>query len=316
MTETRLLPELVLGTAMWGWNVSTQEAHHILDVFYENGFRQVDAATNYPINKNPDDFRRSEQILEAWIRANGIKDLEIMMKIGSINNLYTPDHNLTPSFLQLNWQYYQGHFETNLAAMMIHWDNRDEIDSIKESFTVLDRIHRAGLKIGASGVRYPEVYAAINQEFQLPLIIQLKHNLLYSDIPRYASLDNWASYYSYGINAGGLKLSSELYTGKSTLKARGRHNSEPLPLVQDLKPTIKAFNQKKKAPSIAKMNEVSMCFALLNTRLSGVLLGPSRVAQLQDSLHFYQGLKSYDYSDLFKNLINLHRGHAPADRSI
>ena len=316
MTEIRPLPELVLGSAMWGWNVSAQTAYQILDTFYEKGFRQVDAATNYPINKNPDDFRRSEQILEAWIRANGIKDLEIMMKVGSLNNLRTPDHKLNPGFLQLNWQYYQGHFETNLAAMMIHWDNRADVEAIQESFTVLERMHQAGIKVGASGVLHPEIYKVINEAFQLPLTIQLKHNLLYSDLPRYIPIDSWASYYSYGINAGGIKLPSEGYTTKSTLKARGGHDAELSLLIKALESIISAFNQKKMAPPIKKMNEVSMCFALLNKSLSGVLIGPSRSEQLEDSLRFYQELHKYAYDVLFDKLLNLHRDYAPADRCV
>lgn len=316
MTNPKHRPHLVLGTAMWGWNVDNKEAFRLLDTYYEQGFRKVDAATNYPINKNAADFRRSEQILEAWIQANGIRDLEIMMKVGSLNNLRSPEHNLSPSFLQLNWQYYIGHFGANLAALMIHWDNRDDEEEILESFEVLERIHQSGLQVGASGVLYPELYAAVNQAFNLPLLIQLKHNLLYTDLPNYPMLEEYASFYAYGINAGGLKLIIDDYYTTSTLKARGGQVMRPPAIVRDLLPVIESFNQKKAAPPILKMNEVAMCFALLNTQLSGVLIGPSSLAQLLDSLTFYDQLLQYDYSTFFQNLINLHRSYAPADRSL
>jgi aryl-alcohol dehydrogenase-like predicted oxidoreductase len=50
--------QLLLGTAMWGWTVSRPTCFDLLDTFYAAGFRQVDAAVNYPINKNPDDSER------------------------------------------------------------------------------------------------------------------------------------------------------------------------------------------------------------------------------------------------------------------
>lgn len=316
MIDTKQRSQLVLGTAMWGWNVDTKEAFRLLDTFYEKGFRKVDAATNYPINKNAADFRRSEQILEAWILANGIKDLEIMIKVGSLNNLHSPEHNLRPSFLQLNWQYYSGHFGSNLAAFMIHWDNRDDLKAIQDSFSVLKRIHQSGLEVGASGILFPELYAKANEAFQLPLLIQLKHNLLHTDLPRYPMLKDRASFYSYGINAGGMKLSADNYSANSTLKARGGQVTAPPAILQDLVPAIEAFNQKKITPPILKMNEVAMCFALLNTHLSGVLIGPSRMEQLVDSLRFYDQVQQYDYSLFFQNLLKIHQSHAPADRSL
>ena len=55
--------EIMLGTALWGWTTPPTVCYQLLDHFYESGYRQVDAATNYPINKNPSDFRRGEKIL-------------------------------------------------------------------------------------------------------------------------------------------------------------------------------------------------------------------------------------------------------------
>lgn len=66
---------------------------------------KVDAAVNYPINKNPDDFRAAEHILLDWVRTHGIRDLKITMKLGSLNNLRSPEHNLSKSFLLLNLDY-------------------------------------------------------------------------------------------------------------------------------------------------------------------------------------------------------------------
>ena len=88
---------LVLGSAMWGWNVSEIECYKILDVYYEEGFRSFDCATNYPINKNPNSFRKSENILCNWIKDNKINDLKINIKIGSLDNKGSSINNLNKS---------------------------------------------------------------------------------------------------------------------------------------------------------------------------------------------------------------------------
>ncbi len=66
---------------MWGWTLTQDECFRIMDAYYEQGGRWVDGATNYPINKNPEDFRRAEQFLSAWIATRGVKDLSIIMKV-------------------------------------------------------------------------------------------------------------------------------------------------------------------------------------------------------------------------------------------
>ena len=71
---------LVLGTAQWGWNVSAREAFGLLDAWLQAGFRAVDCATNYPINRNPADFRAAEKILLEYVRAHGLHDLRVTMK--------------------------------------------------------------------------------------------------------------------------------------------------------------------------------------------------------------------------------------------
>ncbi len=92
-------PTLILGTAMWGWTTPRETAFAMLDEWYSRGFREVDTATNYPIDRDPEHFRLAEKILLEWIAAHGVTDLEVMMKIGSVNNLRSPEHLLTKSFI-------------------------------------------------------------------------------------------------------------------------------------------------------------------------------------------------------------------------
>ena len=178
--------QLLLGSALWGWTINKTTVFQLLDYFYQQGFRQVDAATNYPINKNPMDFRRSEQILKEWIQVNGIQDLEIIIKVGSLNNMGGSENNLSKSFLLMNLDSYRAKFGSNLKTFMIHWDNRRDRSAIEESLQALDYAQKQKLSVGLSGVKYPEVYYELNQERRLNFVIQIKHNLLKSDYERYA----------------------------------------------------------------------------------------------------------------------------------
>lgn len=309
-------PELVLGTAMWGWTVPRERAFSLLDTYYSAGFRRIDAATNYPINKQPEDFRKSERILAEWINAHGINDLSILMKVGSLSNLGLPDYNLNPSFLLYNWRYYQGYLGDNLGGLMFHWDNREEEEAILESLSVLQQIAASGLEVGFSGVKFPDLYAKVLEKWKGTYLIQLKHNLTYSDYPRYAALHPFGRFYAYGINAGGIKLDANSYHRNSSLKVRGGNLAGGSVVSEDLSKGLIDFNATHPEQAIHKMNEAAMAFALQSPGFSGVLIGPSQLVQLVESLAFYRKVQQEDYAHLFALLLEIHRRHAPDDRQI
>ena len=302
---------LVLGTAQWGWTVSREEAFRLLDAWLAAGYRKIDAATNYPINKNPADFRASEKILEAYIRAHGITDLDIIMKIGAQDNLRTPDINLTPSFILMMAEEYQRIFGKNLGGVMLHWDNRREEAEIRNSLEALAAVQQnLQLRPGLSGIKYPEVYAASNRELGLIFDIEGKHNVLHSDIPRYAPFFELASagenaprhrFFAYGINAGGLKLEGPCPAG-STLIARGGDPEQAAPVLDRLRAKLPDWNLAFVRPPVRTMNHLGLIFAGLNPAVRGIILGLRSIAQLQDSLDFWRNLETYDYSDIWKAL--------------
>jgi len=315
--ENRLdFPEIVLGSAMWGWTVPKTRAFELLDAYYSAGFRRIDAATNYPINKQAGDFRRSEQILMEWIKVNGIRDLSVLMKVGSLSNMGLPDHNLKPAFLLYNWRYYQGFLGENLGGLMIHWDNRVEVSLIAESLAILQQINEAGLEVGFSGVKHPDIYAKLNETLQLSFLIQLKHNLTYSDYPRYAPLHDAGRFYAYGINGGGIKLNGKSYHSDSSLKVRGGDIEGSMTISKNLSSRLAVYNKQYPDRAIHKMNEAAMAFALQSPGLAGILIGPSRLAQLNDSLAFYRKVQQGHYLNLFSILLEIHQTYAPEDRQI
>jgi len=290
---------------MWGWTIAEQDCFLLLDAFYAAGFRGVDGATNYPINKMPDDFRKSETILLQWIRAHGVKDLRITMKVGSLDNLRSPECNLSESFLLFCLEAYSNLFAENLDTLMVHWDNREDPDAIGETLKGLAAIVKAGYRPGLSGIRFPKVYAALNDQFQLDFSIQIKHNLLQSDYSRYVPFHGQRRFFAYGINAGGLKLNADAYHENSSLKVRGGDTSNTAPLIAALAEFL------KDAAPLKHLSHAGLLHAYEHPDMAGILLGVSNLAQLSDSLNFYEALRQTDCRDLYRRLLTLKQHYAP-----
>jgi aryl-alcohol dehydrogenase-like predicted oxidoreductase len=271
---------LILGTAHWGAKTDAPTAHLLLSAFYEAGGREVDTATNYPINKIPADFRKAEKILKEWITAHGVSDLKITAKVGSIDNMRSPDHLLTQSFLLMCVDDYLRLFGANLDTFMIHWDNRDKITEIRESMQALAFAAEQGLRPGLSGIAHPWLYAKANEDFGLDFRIQLKYNVLESKYEHYMPFHGARRFIAYGVNAGGAKLGAD----------------ERLDF---LKPLIEKANQRKDRPPVEHFFQVGLLFAYLHPDFEGILIGPSSVPQLEGNLTFFRGLKDHDYTDFF-----------------
>lgn len=299
-------PELLLGTAMWGWTMPEQTCFSLLDAFYAAGFRGIDGATNYPINKVPGDFRKSERILLNWIHAHGIRDLRITMKVGSLDNLRSPECNLSKSFLLFCLEEYSNLFAKNLDTLMVHWDNRHEPVEIEETLAGLSEIAKAGYAAGLSGIRFPEVYAKVNEKFGLDFRIQVKHNLLQSDYPRYAPFHGKRRFFAYGMNAGGLKLNAEAYHENSSLKVRGGDTSNRAPLIQALAGLL------NETPLLKNLSHIGLLYAYNHPDMAGLLLGVSSPEQLTDSLNFYETLRQTDSRELYHRLLTLQQHYAQA----
>lgn len=297
---------LLLGTSMWGWNISKTTAYKLLDTFYKAGQRQVDTATNYPINKNAADWRKAESILAEWIKAHGINDLGIWVKVGSLDNLMSPRHNLTPSFLYLVQDYYQNLFYSNLHTLGIHWDNRIDEKKIHATFKALASFQKAGFQLGFSGVQRPDIYAKANQDYRFKFRIQLKNNLLHSDYDRYPQFHNQGhEFIAYGINAGGLKLQTSRYRTQSYLKMRGGDPTQIHPLIPQIQSVIDRANQCQERPPITTFHEVSLLNNFYQKEIDGVLLGASSKEQLEVSLKFVKLLETTDYQDVYNDILKV-----------
>ena len=230
------------------------------------------------------------------------------MKIGSLDNLRSPEVNLSASFIQMMTEEYLRVFGTNLACVMFHWDNRDEVGAIRSSLEALNRMQQEhGIRPGLSGIAHPEAYAVANAGLGLSLEIQLKHNILYSDFERYTPITIHHSpvaghkLYAYGINAGGLKLEAP-YPADSTYLARGGQPEKVAPLLERISALIPDWNTAFVRPPVKTMNHLGLIYAGLHPGLSGILLGVSSLAQLCETLDFWRNFEVFDYTDVFSSL--------------
>jgi aryl-alcohol dehydrogenase-like predicted oxidoreductase len=305
MLSKKQFPDLILGTGMWGQTVSKAEAFVMLDKFYDNGFRDIDTATNYPINKNTRDFRAAENILHEWINIHKVNDLRIICKFGSVNNMFTPEHNLSKSFVLMNAQEYQNKFGDNAETLMIHWDNRDNKSAIEETYEALNIAEIGGWKIGLSGIKYPEVHAEINQQNNFDFSIEIKHNPFESNYPHYAPFhSNQRRFIAYGTTGGGIKL-DEKYSDSSSLILRNKLTNIKSEIIGKVKLILEKVNINQERPKIEQMYELGLINAAYHSEMKGIILGCSRLEQLENSIAFHQMLYQFDYSDVYKELTSV-----------
>jgi aryl-alcohol dehydrogenase-like predicted oxidoreductase len=314
------MKSLILGSAQWGWNVARAEAFRLLDAWLETGRRDVDCATNYPINRNPADFRASEKILLEYVRAHGLRDLRVTMKIGSLDNMRSPDVNLSPSFILMMGEEYYRLFDENLHCLMFHWDNRDDAAAIRESLESLARLQKeANIRPGLSGIKFPDAYLKANEAFNLAFDIQLKHNVFQSDFERYEPFFSNTqtlkhpntqtpkhSFFSYGINGGGVKL-DEQYEPGSVFLARGGQPEKVAATLEKIRNLLPDWNTAFVRPPVKTMNHIGLIYAGLQPNLSGILLGVSSASQLRETLDFWRNLETFDYGDVFQGLNKIAR---------
>ncbi len=300
--------QVLLGTAQWGWTVTQEEAFRLLDAWLASGRCAMDGATNYPINKHPADFRLAERILLEYIRAHGLSHLQLTMKIGALDNLRTPEANLSPSFVRMMTAEYKRLFGDNLYAIMIHWDNRADPAAIADTVHALvESCREEGLRPGLSGIRHPEVYAPIVRRLNTDFDIQLKHNVLHSDLPRYAPFERHRHRrFAYGINAGGLKLSGD-YPPHSTLKARGGDPSLADAVLSAIREALPRWNTAAVRPPVVDFYQIGLLFAAGHPHINGIVLGASSVTQLRQTLDFWRDVETFDYTDVWEDLSRMAR---------
>lgn len=283
--------KLILGTALWGWAVSKSEAFLILDKFVEAGNYHIDCATNYPINGNIKDFGLALKWLLQWCNLNK-NAISLLVKIGSINNLGTSFVDLSKDHILKTYDKLLSDFNDSLGCIAIHWDNRDNRISIKETISALNELKKQGIDIGLSGIKNPRIYYELMPILADSWIIQCKENLLTNEARiKYQKFFSNATYYAYGINIGGLKI---LYN--DSISARIRKIKYPMKLKEAFFDALNTDNILSDIGFIS-INDINMSFIYTNLAYDGIIIGPRNLEQLNSTLKTFNTLKSLGLGD-------------------
>ena len=290
--------ELILGTALWGWKIPEVECFTLLDEFYKSGCRDIDTATNYPINGVSNLFRFAENTIFKWINSNGVNDLKIFVKIGSLNNSGRDENLLTYTSLLLSHEYYNTKFGKNLDGVMIHWDNRENPKEIANTIEALKLIS-ASHRIGISGIKNPKLYIPLTKN-GLIISIQCKHNFLTSQLNLYS--DFYSHRISiYGINGGGINLKRE-YKKNSSVILREIN-------VNNFTPKIELINQLlikyKKNGGDTSLYNIALTFAFINEHVDGLVIAPSNLSQLKATIFSFNELVQGINLPYYKKIIGI-----------
>lgn len=282
---------LVLGTALWGWGIDRATAHRMLERFLVLGGRTLDTAANYPINKRPEDFGLAATWIADWIASNGTADLSVLMKVGARDNLGSPIADLDASSILQSEAIFRDKLGQALAAIAVHWDNRgdgeEDIDRIAETVATMDRLQASGLSIGLSGIRRPDLYLNAAPALSSKWWIQVKENVQ-TNVARlsYSTHFPKARYLAYGINMGGIKVDPP--SVNSSLALRGL--THPGKLAERLSEIIATNYGLRPAPE--DFNQLALLISYMNPALSGIIIGPRNVGQLEDTMLFWDKLKN------------------------
>lgn len=271
-------PQFILGSAMWGWGISSKQTYDLLDSFAEAlaGDYLIDGAWNYPIDKCPDHLGMGIKLLSQWLVSNKCGRAKCFIKLGAVTNSGTPDNDLSFNNLKRQLSEIQSLLGPNLWGVGVHWDNRSDQGEIEETIHFLQECKKQGLQIGLSGISVPEKYSLLSNN---DLIIQVKENLT-TCIARnnYEKFFPTARYWAYGINMGGISKQPTSITATATL----RNISVTFEQIE------KYDNYQKVFSSILSSDlsyfQTSLIYALMNKRLSGIIVGPKNKKQLEEIL--------------------------------
>lgn len=278
---------IVLGSAMWGWTSPKKDVFSLLDSYHESGYRLLDQANNYPINGLSKDHGLGLKWLSEWLDLNSSKSFEVIVKIGSVNNIGSPDNDLSPKGIEDAYWKLKEQLGDSLACISIHWDDRigdNDYDQILSTLEALNRLAKLdGCRLGFSGIRSPKLYADFFSENSVKPIIQVKENILTSrNRTYYSGYFDDANYLAYGINLGGSRNSKE------DLNIVGRGMAQPQPLINSFD---KLLQSSLINPAPKNHYDIALYLTYVNAALSGVIIGPRNSEQLYQILEFWNKLE-------------------------
>jgi len=294
MIEIDIKKYPILGTANWLNGIPKKEIPKILDIFYEMGAREIDIAPNYPINSNKDYFEGAIHSLKDWINNNNISDLDIILKLGSTNNLGTKENNLSHKFLKQQLEKYNQLLRSNISTISIHWDPRktekDNYDEVYDSLEFLENCYNNGFKIGFSGVECLEIYTNYFRLKPIELNIQAKANIFERDnIPFIKKSFPDSKIIAYGI-----------FFGARRRKLNGTIND--ILSKEEYHKCMNLITACNKAVEVKNIYELCVLYAIFEKSISNFIISPSSVEQMRMNFDsYYKFIGNIDRMALIKN---------------
>lgn len=269
---------ILLGSALWGWGIDKKTVFKIIDQFISHGYRAIDIATNYPISNNSYEYGQSINWLKEWMSYNMDINLEITCKIGSLENIKTANNSLGKSFLSTTKEILIQEFGSSLKCLMIHWDNRDNLNEIKKTIDFFSEIYKEGINIGLSGIKNPEIYANASKDLKEKWIIQVKENILNNKSRlKYEKFFPNSHYQAYGINLGGIKFNKD----ESRISSVKRNIYFPNEEIEKLN---KLYLESKPESNNSSIYDFLLTYIYRNEKISSIIIGPSNIGQLNSAL--------------------------------
>lgn len=253
-----------LGTAGWGSKVVKAEAYRILETYYENGFRWIDTATNYPIDGNPENYGRTIEWLSDFY--SDFPDLKVFVKAGSATNQGDSVQLVNASYFAIIFDILSGELKGCLSGLGVHWDDCNDLSDRIALVDFFLKIHNDGYAVGLSGIATPELYTVSSIALDLPWIIQTNFSPVQS---KQAAIDivqireNFPKAKIYGYNLlGGLASKGMPETGNRIVNLDKLMNSTASEMKSDMLEKI-----------------IRRCFS---SEVNGLIIGPSDSTQCMD----------------------------------
>lgn len=295
---TKINKDIVLGTAMWGWNVAQKDAWAVLDQFAENGFYFVDTASNYPIDNISNHFGLAIDWLKQWTHSNP-NVLKVMVKIGALDNSGSCANNLTPNYLKSETERLKNMFGESLWGVTIHWDKRNDFESIKGTVDILNDFKSQGLQIGLSGITHPNLYLEAGLLTDSPIYAQVKENFLSSQGRKsYNCFAKNVKFWCYGINHAGYSMNKKLNTFNLRQTKYSQLELDKIDFI---------FQSIKNSEFSSVFNssfEVCFCNALGNKDLHGIILGIRNLEQFKSILGTISNSNKINLASSIHNFIS------------
>jgi hypothetical protein len=89
------------------------------------------------------------------------------------------------------------------------------------------------------------------------------------------------------------------------LNARGGDTQVLPPLIQKLHSIIPDINKNSKRVAVTNFNQIAMIYAFHSTDIGGILVGPSKLQQMEGTIEIFEALKNEGFADVFPILSSI-----------